>query len=459
MRGGLNLRPQSLAAAALGFVLLLLGFSFATLTSFRRARDLVDHTTLVKAELGDALRLMVDAESGQRGFLLTGDASYLAPYKLARRELTELTQRLELLERDSPEQRMRLEGLERLSESKLDELQETVDLEMAGAHDSALALVRTGLGQRLMDGIRDVDATMVSTEDARLSRHTASAARLARLSFLVMGLACGSLLVLGYLLYSVGRHLAALRVADLENFAGRVAHDIRSPLASVYLAVGLAGRHTGDPRAHGALDRATRTLQRVGQLVDDLLVFAGASALPCERSEAEVPEVVHDVVETMGFAANEKEIDLRLEEPCAATVACSPGVLTSMVSNLVANAIKYLGDAPVKRVTVRARPLGSRTRIEVEDTGPGVPRELWGRIFDPYVRAACTKTPGLGLGLATVRRLAEAHCGSVGIESEVGSGSVFWVELPNAPRPSPEGVGAPGLSGGFLGSSRRRVPG
>jgi signal transduction histidine kinase len=71
-------------------------------------------------------------------------------------------------------------------------------------------------------------------------------------------------------------------------------------------------------------------------------------------------------------------------------------------------------------------------RLEVQDSGPGIPDEMRMKIFDPYVRAAQSGIPGLGLGLATVRRLAEAHGGAVGVDSRPGQGSLFWIELPLA---------------------------
>jgi signal transduction histidine kinase len=92
-----------------------------------------------------------------------------------------------------------------------------------------------------------------------------------------------------------------------------------------------------------------------------------------------------------------------------------------------------MGDAPVRRITIRARKLDSFSRVEVEDSGPGVPAQLQERIFDPYVRGAESTTPGLGLGLATVRRLAEAHGGAAGLRGDLPSGSLFWFELPTAP--------------------------
>jgi signal transduction histidine kinase len=72
-------------------------------------------------------------------------------------------------------------------------------------------------------------------------------------------------------------------------------------------------------------------------------------------------------------------------------------------------------------------------RIEVSDTGPGVPAELQARLFNPYVRAGSASIPGLGLGLATVRRLADAYGGEVGLDDNPGGGSRFWIELPRAP--------------------------
>jgi len=116
-------------------------------------------------------------------------------------------------------------------------------------------------------------------------------------------------------------------------------------------------------------------------------------------------------------------------------VICSEGVLLSMLGNLLRNALKYLGSSRTREVTLRVsshRP-GS-ILFEVIDTGPGVPEQARGRIFDPYVRAPGTEgTPGIGLGLATVRKLAASHGGRAGYRPRSGGGSVFWFELPEAP--------------------------
>lgn len=235
--------------------------------------------------------------------------------------------------------------------------------------------------------------------------------------------------------------LMDLRVSELELFAGRVAHDIRSPLSAVSFVLDTAKRSPQvEPKMADMLDRGIRSLQRVAQVVDALLVFARSGGSRLGDAHANVKDIISDIVEDMRPAAEEKGIDLRYDQQGPSSiVACSPGVLVSIVSNLVGNAIKYMGDAPVKRVMVRSSTKGRNVRVEVRDTGPGVPPELRERVFDPYVRAASASIPGMGLGLATVKRLTEGHGGTVGLEPNVRvGGSVFWFQLPLAPEGDPE---------------------
>ena len=436
------LRTPALALAGLVLVAVLLGFAVASFMSFDRARNLMDNTIKVRGGLWRSLRLLEEAETGQRGFLLTDDASYLGPYERAIRELPDIMRTLVARSGDDAAQQGRLAELARLSKARLEEVAQTIELQKQGRGASALAIVKSNRGQDIMREIRALEAAMVSTEDQYLAQRATSAAAISRASLVITALVSCLLVFLGYLLHAIGRDLKRgeiekLRAADLENFAGRVAHDVRSPLTSVSLAVDVARRHPEiDPKLDVTLDRAARTLQRVGELVDGLLVFASAGGVPSKEAQADVQAIVGEVVEGMRPSAEDKDIDLQVEDLCNTVLACSPGVLISMVSNLVGNAIKYIGDSPVKRVRVRARRQGAMTRVEVEDTGPGIPREQRDRIFNPYVRAAASKVPGLGLGLATVRRLAEAHGGGVGI-ANTEAGSLFWFELPSIEGPHP----------------------
>lgn len=236
------------------------------------------------------------------------------------------------------------------------------------------------------------------------------------------------------------------RGRELESFSAKMAHDVLSPLSTVGLVVPLLEQRALDSaQAQKLASRAQASLQRVRTLVDDLLAFARAGAQPAPGARAEVREVIDGVVSELGNQAAEADIALTAEAAPSCSAACSPGVLTSMLSNLIRNAIKFMGDKTDRRITVRTFCDGARVRCEVEDTGPGLPPGSEEQVFEPYFRGPNASQTGIGLGLSIVKRLAEAHGGRVGVRSPAspksGTGALFWFELPavaarpEAPRP------------------------
>lgn len=227
------------------------------------------------------------------------------------------------------------------------------------------------------------------------------------------------------------------RAQELEAFAGRVAHDIKGPLGGAALALHLMRSEVTAERGAGLLERARRGIARVQLLVDGLLEFARAGATPARGAIADLREVVEDVVAELGPVAEEQRVALRVARvvPAQGTVACSPGVLTSILSNVVRNAITHMGSSPVREVEIRSGPGpgAGDVRVEVEDTGPGVSAAVAGRLFEPFVRGPGERSPGSGLGLATARRLVTAHGGRIGFASPPGRGAVFWFEMPRPP--------------------------
>jgi signal transduction histidine kinase len=91
-----------------------------------------------------------------------------------------------------------------------------------------------------------------------------------------------------------------------------------------------------------------------------------------------------------------------------------------------------MGATDTRRVAVRASAVGPTVRIDVEDTGAGIPAEMQDAVFEPFVRGAHDDEGGIGLGLATVKRLVEAHGGEITVQSTIGSGTLFRVNLPRA---------------------------
>ena len=227
------------------------------------------------------------------------------------------------------------------------------------------------------------------------------------------------------------------RADELDQFAGRVAHDILSPLAALKLTLDLLrSRGDLDARSRRLAVEGASTVDRVKEICDGLLDFARAGAAPVEGAQTDVRQVLDEVLYELAPVATRAGIELHTEVPHDLQVACGAAILTVIWSNLLNNAIKYVGDGPVRRVRVRARSLGAFVHCDVEDTGPGIPAHYLSLVFEPYLRAPGLKQAGIGLGLATVKRLIEVYRGRVGVTEAPGGGSHFWFELPRAPMPA-----------------------
>ncbi len=297
----------------------------------------------------------------------------------------------------------------------------------------------------------DADATLAAmhtaidlnaVESEKLA-HQISAARhqATTLALVLTGLAVLAVLAAGSILFrsvrayaqltDEHRELLARQATALEEFSERVAHDILGPLSTVGLSLDVAERQAESSLAT-VLAPARASLQRVRLLVDDLLEFARAGGQPTPGARVDVSSCARDIVYELTPTAEAADVRLHLEAPTyQLTAACLPGVLASILVNLVRNAIKYTVGQPVREVSVRI--FGNNAvHIEVEDTGPGIAAELQTVIFEPYTRVPNTSQPGLGLGLATVKRLAEAYGGAVGVRTTAKGGSLFGVRLPRA---------------------------
>ena len=210
-----------------------------------------------------------------------------------------------------------------------------------------------------------------------------------------------------------------------------VAHELRTPLTIIRgQAEGIAdGVYAAQPEQMAPILAATRTLEK---LVDDLRTFAlaDAGALHLERERIDLALLADDTVEAFRPTADSAGVAL-LAEVAADTPAvdADPARLSSVVGNLVSNALRHTPRGGTVRVTGRSAGHGA-AEISVSDTGEGIPAELLPRVFDRFVKGR--SSPGSGLGLAIVRDIVEAHGGTVGIESTPGQGTSVHVLLPAA---------------------------
>jgi len=227
--------------------------------------------------------------------------------------------------------------------------------------------------------------------------------------------------------------LVEQRATELEGFGKRVAHDLLSPLTSLtYCLSAFKKAAEADPTLGDAMVRARTCVQRAQTMVAGIFDFARSGGKPEPGASAPLRETVDQVVEEVLATDAQARPEVEVIPFEALHAACNRGVLTSVLANLLRNAQKYMSDSSVRKITVRAREEGAFVRVEVEDTGPGVAPAIRDAIFEPYVRADGATQPGLGLGLATVKRLCVGHGGDAGVQSTLGMGSTFWFTLPKA---------------------------
>jgi signal transduction histidine kinase len=231
--------------------------------------------------------------------------------------------------------------------------------------------------------------------------------------------------------------LEAERAQELDLVAQRVAHDLMSPLAAVSLSLGSVQRKHTDEETTRAVQRALRVLERSRRMVQGIYAFARSSAEPTGEAVTPLRAAVLDAVGALQAIEGEGGPTVDVQDFQEVDVRMDRGLLDVVLSNLLSNASKYTANAPVRRITVRGGVEPRRVHVEVEDTGPGVPDGLADAIFEPYKRAPGARQPGLGLGLATVKRLVHGHGGAVGVRNAPSGGAIFWFELPRAPQRAP----------------------
>ncbi|MBN2564953.1 MAG: response regulator [Candidatus Eisenbacteria bacterium] len=222
-----------------------------------------------------------------------------------------------------------------------------------------------------------------------------------------------------------------------QYFISIVAHELRSPLLLVkqYLDLIVGGKMGSvDETAGEMLSGAHSTLTGLLDIIADWLKLARIDAgdIAGGMEQVDIRPVLEKVVEELRPSADQAGVDVRLDvafAPCA--VAAHPEALAVVFRNLVGNAIKY--NRPKGRVVLEGTCVDGNLRVDVGDTGIGIPEAEIPFIFEDFFRVKSSKTadiPGTGLGLSIVKKIIEGHHGSVEVQSTENEGTTFSVYLP-----------------------------
>jgi signal transduction histidine kinase len=223
--------------------------------------------------------------------------------------------------------------------------------------------------------------------------------------------------------------------AELESFTYSVSHDLRAPLRALQgfgaaLMEDCADRL--DATGQGYVRHIVGAARHMDTLVQDLLAYSRLSRADLQPQPVDLTAVTGDALAQLRAEIQERRAQVTVREPLPKVMG-HRATLAQVVMNLLTNAVKFVPPGAQPRVQVWAEERDGWVRLCVEDNGIGVSPEYHERIFRVFERLHGIEAyPGTGIGLAIVRRGVERLRGRAGVESEVGRGSRFWIELPKS---------------------------
>jgi PAS domain S-box-containing protein len=232
-----------------------------------------------------------------------------------------------------------------------------------------------------------------------------------------------------------------------EQFVSTLTHDLRTPMAAIKMAAQIALRRTEDPTIQSMTARILENVQRSDKMIEDLLdanrIKAGQGIVP-EIREIDLVAVVRATLDDLTTIHGARFV---LRAPDELTAYLCPNGMRRVIENLCTNAVKY--GRPHQPITVRVESVRDRVRLAVHNEGDPLPEGERVRLFGAYHRtesAVESGAKGWGIGLTIVKGVAQAHCGEVGVKSERGFGTEFFILVPRDARGAHErGCGRPAV--------------
>lgn len=440
-----------------------------------RARD-------VRSASADLLALVQDAETGQRGFLLTRDSSYLDPYNRAQGALEQGLARFRESASGDAAIAALVPGLSGTLHQKFGELKQTIELGQGGDWARALAEIDTDRGKRLMDEARATFGQVLQISESNLRNSIAAQeTTLARLRWVAIGGALALLSMAALAVWTIWEYTRELAIArselqhlnvgleervkertedlmraneEIQRFAYIVTHDLRAPLVNIMGFTSELEAAMKPIQAHAQAEEGTdeslRAEAKQAALEDlpEALGFIRSSTKKMDglinailkisrdgrRTLKPEPIDLNQLLETAAAAVHHQAsqdgggISIEAKVPMMVSDRMS---LEQALGNLIDNAIKYRSTERPIEITILARKesLG-RVAIEVRDNGRGIADTDHERIFELFRRSGTQDQPGEGIGLAHVRTLIRNLGGDISVRSVFGQGSTFRIVLP-----------------------------
>ncbi len=436
----------------------------------QRAAALVIHTEEILKESNQLLTLVIEAETGLRGYGLTRNVELLASYDQAQMSVLDHIERLTLLTADNSSQQVLLGMVRNEVIDYLDFLRETRELIDQTADNmplwqSPMMQDQLGRGKAEMDQLRDSIELVKAEEQALLMIRRQALGETKRLAdqILIASL-LASLISYAFALYLYSRadreimvrnqqlmvaneSLSKFNVAlarrnqDLDDFTHTVSHDLKAPLRAIHNLAGWLVADLDLPAESETSKYADLLQQRVVKmqsLIDGLLAYSKADRLAdptadltvAKTEPVNVGELVRELVRSLDVPP-QFEIVIAPDLP---TIETERVLLQQVFSNLITNAYKHHtganGNITIAAEIVTTETMTIAPKFTVADDGPGILPEHSDRIFKIFQTATKNNADSSGIGLSIVKKIVERRGGAVGFTSQVGKGTVFYFTWP-----------------------------
>jgi signal transduction histidine kinase len=421
--------------------------------------------------------LILSAETGQRGYLLTEDELYLAPYTQALDDLSEQLDTVAHIESELPAQKARIDSLLSLTREKMQDLTATVDLALEDKEKRALKRMLTGRGHNISQSIDQQFAAIQKAEELfslSLFANLASAQSEARVTFIISAIT-SSLLLVGMVFLAIinirierqnrerlehQNEVLADKVQarttelklyseelkrsnrELEDFAFVASHDLQEPLRKIRafgdrLRSDYAQRL--DEKGEDYINRMYNAAERMSALINDLLEFSRITTRGKDFVKVDLNDTVATIIDDLEVAIKESAAQISL---CTLpTIDADPSQMYQLLLNLISNAVKFRKTACVVQISFSYQLIEASAEqkdisekwhvITIVDNGIGFAQEYADKIFSPFQRLhSRDEYIGTGIGLAVCRRIVERHRGEISAQSTQGLGAKFIIRLP-----------------------------
>ena len=453
-----NVKLRYLIPALVALAMIVYGVVTSSINTKDNVRDAarVSHSRDVLLNLQDMLRYMLDLETGQRGFIIVGEESYLEPYQIALKKVDDEIARLTDLTYDNPSQQLRIGMIKEVIEQRKSSLKLAIDARRDRGIDAAIAQVKGGGGKAQMLRLREIIDSMRTEEllilNKRQEKLTGSLRRTNR-AVVIAGCvaitagAIGAVLLMLVLSSREREERLRFEKEKAENadraksdFLAMMSHEIRTPMNAILGFSELLHDAVETPQqkhfAGAIISSGNSLLSLINDILDLSKIEAGKIELQPET--VAMAKFAENLKTLFSFRAAEKGLQYSVQ----VTPSVPPWLtfdalrLRQVLVNLIGNAIKFSNEGTVTVLIGADAIMQDDTlmlHVEVTDTGIGISEGNLPDIFRPFYQIDSCQSrqfEGTGLGLSISRSLVESMNGKLSVQSILGIGSIFHVSVP-----------------------------